>query len=211
MPIERALVQARNTTGSETSTTSVIQRRHGRALLRHNRPPLRYCKRGMRLAVNAKAGAVFRLSEVVTVQSMVASHNFVRSQVCCGGARQRTATSVNLRLVFAIKRCLSRTSCVRVRAAGKGITTPIASLCFGGPRGCFLQLGGPHREEKRRGGWWRVVQSGVGPWRGRTHREGERDEEEASKVRRGFSEENIHCDWAGMSVAIEPTSSGGSK
>ena len=31
--------------------------------------------------------------------------------------------------------------------------------------------------------------------------------EEASKVRRGFSKENNHCDWAGMSVAIEPTSS----
>jgi hypothetical protein len=85
MPIERALVQARNTTGSKTSTTSVIQRRHGKVLLSDNRPSLRHCKRGMRLAVKAKAGTVFRLSEVVTVQSMVASHNFVRSQVCCGG------------------------------------------------------------------------------------------------------------------------------
>jgi hypothetical protein len=44
---------------------------------------------------------------------------------------------------------------------------------------------------------------------GRTHREGERDEEEASKVGRGFSNENNHCGWAGMSVAIEPTSLGG--
>ena len=37
-----------------------------------------------------------------------------------------------------------------------------------------------------------------------THREGEEDEEEALKVRRGFSKENNHCDWAGMSVGIEP-------
>ena len=63
------------------------------------------------------------------------------------------ALSVNLRLAFAIERCLSRMSCVGVRAAGKSITMPIASLCFGGPRGWFLRLGGPHREEKRRGGW----------------------------------------------------------
>ena len=41
---------------------------------------------------------------------------------------------------------------------------------------------------------------------GNTHREGEWDEEDVSKVRRGFSEEDNHCDWAGMSVAIEPTS-----
>jgi hypothetical protein len=59
---------------------------------------------------------------------------------------------MNLRLAFAMER-LSRMSCVGVRAAGKGIATLIASLCFGGPRGWFLQLGGPHREEKRKGGW----------------------------------------------------------
>jgi hypothetical protein len=50
----------------------------------------RYCKRGMRLAVKAKAGVVFRLSETVRVQSMVGSHDFVRSQVCCGRVLQRT-------------------------------------------------------------------------------------------------------------------------
>jgi hypothetical protein len=84
---------------------------------------------------------------------MVAPHDFVRSQVCCGRVLQRTAMSVNLRLAFAIERCLSRMSCVGVRAAGKGITMLIASLCFGGPRGWSLRLGGPHQKEKRRGGW----------------------------------------------------------
>ena len=37
--------------------------------------------------------------------------------------------SENLRLAFAMERCLSRKSC---GAAGKGIPMPIASLCFGG-------------------------------------------------------------------------------
>jgi hypothetical protein len=46
---------------------------------------------------------------------------------------------------------------------------------------------------------------------GRMHREGERDKKEALKVRLGFNKENNHCDRAGLSVAIEPTSSGGSK
>ena len=36
------------------------------------------------------------------------------------------------------------------------------------------------------------------------------DEEEASKVRQKFSKENNYCDWAEMSVAIDPTSSGSS-
>ena len=110
-------------------------------------------KRDMR--VKAKAGAIFRLSETVKVQFMVVSHDFVRSQVCCGRARQRTETSVNLRLAFAMERCLSGTSCVGVRAAGMSLPTQIASLCFGNPRGWllgwFLWLGGPHhREGKRR-------------------------------------------------------------
>ena len=33
-------------------------------------------------------------------------------------------------------------------------------------------------------------------------------EEEVSKVRQGFSKEKNHYDWAGVSVAIEPTPSG---
>jgi hypothetical protein len=56
----------------------------------------------MRLAVKAKAGVVFGLSETVRVQSMVTSHDFVRSQVRCGRVLQRTGTSMNLRLAFAI-------------------------------------------------------------------------------------------------------------
>ena len=112
------------------------------------------------------------LSETVKVQFMVASHNFVRSQVCCARTRQRTATSVNLRLAFAMERCcLSRTSCVSVRAAGMSLLAQIAFLCFGGPRGWllgwFLWLGGPHhREGKRRGVMVTRVRSGVGPWEG---------------------------------------------
>jgi hypothetical protein len=85
--------------------------------------------------VKAKAGALFRLSETVRVQSMVASHDFVRSEVCRGRVLQHTAMSVNLCLAFAIERCLSKMSCVGVREAGKGITMPIAYLCFGGPQG----------------------------------------------------------------------------
>ena len=101
---------------------------------------------------------VFYLSKTVKIQFMAASHGFVRSQVCCGRARQRTATSANLCLAFAMERFLSRKWWVGVGAAGKGIPMPIASLCFGGPQGWFLGwfpwLGGPHyREGKRRGGW----------------------------------------------------------
>ena len=36
------------------------------------------------------------------------------------------------------------------------------------------------------------------------------DEEETSKVKQEFSKENNYCDWAGMSVAIDITSSGSS-
>jgi hypothetical protein len=44
--------------------------------------------------------------------------------------------SVNLRLEFAMERCLSRMSCIGVRAAGKGNTMPIASvLRRSSPRG----------------------------------------------------------------------------
>ena len=104
--------------------------------------------------------------------------------------------------------------CVGIGAVGMGLLMQIASLCFGNPRawllGWFLWLGGlHHREGKGEGdGDERYGQvSAHGEGGGRTHREGKRDEEEASKVRRGFSKENNHCDWAGMSVAIEPTSS----
>ena len=69
----------------------------------------------------------------------------------------------------------------------------------------------PSRGEKEGDGDERYGRvSAYGEGGGRTHRDGdERDEEEASKVRRGFSEENNHCDWAGMSVVIEPTYSVG--
>ena len=101
--------------------------------------------------VEAKVGTVFCLSETVKVQFMAASHGFVRSQDCCGRARQRTATSANLCLAFAMECFLSRKWWVGVGAAGKGIPIPIPSLCFGGPQGRFLgyilRLGGPHHRE----------------------------------------------------------------
>ena len=85
--------------------------------------------------VEAKVGTVLCLSETVKVQFVAASHGFIRSQVRRGRARQRTATSTNLRLAFAMKHFLSRKWWVGVGAAGKGIPIPIASLCFGGPQG----------------------------------------------------------------------------
>ena len=63
--------------------------------------------------VEAKVGTVFCWSETVKVQYVqfvAASHGFVRSQVCCGRARQRTGTSANLCLAFAMERFLSKTS-----------------------------------------------------------------------------------------------------
>ena len=85
-----------------------------------------------------RAGEVFRLSETVKNQFMVALHGSVRPHVCYGRARQRTAMSMNSRLAFAIQRFLSRKSCISVGAAGKGMPMPIASWCFGGSRGWFL-------------------------------------------------------------------------
>ena len=81
---------------------------------------------------------VFYLSKTVKIQFMAASHGFVRSQVCCGRARQRAATSTNLRLAFAMEHFLSRKWRVGVGAAGKGIPIPIASFGSGGPQGRFL-------------------------------------------------------------------------
>ena len=77
-------------------------------------------------------------SETVKIQFMVALHGSVRPHVCHGRARQRTVMSMNSRMAFAIQRFLSRKSCISVGAAGKGIPMPIASLCFGGPRGWFF-------------------------------------------------------------------------
>ena len=77
---------------------------------------------------------VFYLSETVKIQFMAASHGFVRSQVCCWRARQRTATSTNFRPTFAMEHFLSRKRWVGVGAAGKSIPIPIASLCSGGPQ-----------------------------------------------------------------------------
>jgi hypothetical protein len=77
--------------------------------------------------------------------------------------------SANLRLAFAMERCLSRKSC---GAAGKGIPMPIASLCFGGTHfwGSFCGWAVLTIEKGRRGGdgderW--VSEGGV-----QTHREG---------------------------------------
>ena len=74
-----------------------------------------------------------------------------KAGICCGRARQRTATSANLCLAFAMERFLSRKWWVGAGAAGKGIPIPMASLCFGGPQGRFLgyilRLGGPHHRE----------------------------------------------------------------
>ena len=75
-------------------------------------------------------GTVFRLSETVKVKFLVALHGFVRSDVYCERALQRTATSTNLCLAFAIERFLSRKSWVGVGAPGKGIPIRIES-CSG--------------------------------------------------------------------------------
>ena len=58
----------------------------------------------------------------------------------------------------------------------------------------------PRRKGEGDGDEWCGQVSAHGEGSGRTHREGERDEKEASKVRRGFNKVNNHCDWVWMSV-----------
>ena len=92
--------------------------------------------------------AVFRLSETVKVQFLVALHGFVKSHVCCKRALQCTATSANLRLAFAIESFLSRKSWPRRgRWQGRSDRDSIFALRL------FSRVGGPHHQEgKGRGG-----------------------------------------------------------
>ena len=59
--------------------------------------------------------------------------------------------SVNLRLEFAMERCLSRMSCVGVRAARKGITMPIASVLRRSSKMVSAVGRSSPREERARG------------------------------------------------------------
>jgi hypothetical protein len=107
--------------------------------------------------VKTKADAVFRLSEMVKahVDSILRSllARVTRFHQVPSLLWEGTATSANLCLGPGVHDGAFGKLCVGVGVAGKDITTPIASLCFGSLRGWFLPLGGPHLEEKRRVGW----------------------------------------------------------
>ncbi|KAH9989536.1 hypothetical protein BJV77DRAFT_1151448 [Russula vinacea] len=106
----------------------------------------------------AKADAVFRLSETVKVQFLVALHGFVKSHVCCERALQCTATSANLRLAFAIESFLSRKSWpCRGRWQGCSDRDSICALRL------FSRVG---VLTIKRGKGEGMVRPGVGPWSG---------------------------------------------
>ena len=77
----------------------------------HNRVPLLAPR--MRL-IRAKSSPLLikvMTCGVLTSRIYQESHDSVRSQVCCGRARQRTMTSANLRLPFAMERFSSNLEC----------------------------------------------------------------------------------------------------